>query len=350
MACAATICRDVDAHQMIRMQSVDELEAYPAQYAPFMEFTESFGDHCVRMRKDYQWGGMVQLQAIAEVSRRIIRVYRSDEPEHRGLYTDYLPQRSAPIGECVEILYDYHGSHYWYIQKDMMPVAAQHCDRRSMLSALDKWQTLWVKEIDESALCEKMVHAHKAAAHYWIKCVMTASTRKWRQSVLDSRCRQLQWRQIRVELLAQLHFRERYLVASLNHIRQTASRLRDQVDKSVTEVMNLSRDDPMPIYLEVASQDSHGADVATLARMFMPGGMGGGSDDASGKASASSRLWLRLHVLSLQRRKVARGRVRLWSAFDQFWWSVTLPQSAHWRIRLEARKIYRSLSNSQSDG
>ena len=168
--------------------------------------------------------------------------------------------------------------------------------------------------------------------------------------MLDSRCRQLQWRQIRVELLAQLHFRERYLVASLNHISQTASRLRDQVDKSVTEVMNLSRDNPMPIYLEVASQDSHGADVATLARMFMPGGMGGGSDDASGKASASSRLWLRLHVLSLQRRKVARGRVRLWSAFDQFWWSVTLPQSAHWKIRLEAQKIYRSLSNSQSDG
>jgi len=137
MACAATICRDVNAHQLVRSRSVDEMEAHPEQYSPFMECDEGFGEHCVRMRKQFQWGGMVQLQAVSEASRRVIRVYRSNEPQHRQLYTDYSPQRSTPVGDCVEILYDYHGSHYWYIQRDMTSLVAQHYGRRSMSSALD---------------------------------------------------------------------------------------------------------------------------------------------------------------------------------------------------------------------
>ena len=277
-------------------------------------------------------------------------MYRSNEPQHRQLYTDYSPQRSTPVGDCVEILYDYHGSHYWYIQRDMTSLAAQHYGRRSMSSALDAWLNLWVRQIDQTALCERVIYTHQAATHYWVRSVLTESTRRWRQSLSDSRCRHLQWHRIRVGLIAQLHFRERFLTASLRLIRKAASRLRNQVDKAICDVMVLASE-PMPVYLEVASQESSGADVATLARMFTPGGAFDEPDDTTGAGmgdSASSRLWLRLHVLSLQRRKVTDGRVRLWSVFDQFWWAVTLPNSAHWRIRLGARKIYRSLSNSQS--
>ena len=113
MSCAAVIHGDADAHALVRQRAVQEMEANPGVYMPFTEENEDFGKHCARMRRPRQWGGMVQLQAIAETYRRVIRVYRSDEPQHRQLYTDYLPQRSCPINLVpMEILYDLHGSHY----------------------------------------------------------------------------------------------------------------------------------------------------------------------------------------------------------------------------------------------
>ena len=187
------ICLDVNAHQLVSSRSVDEMETHPEQYSPFMECDESFGDHCVRMRRQFQRGGMVQLQAIQEVSKRVSRVYTSNEPQHRQLYTNYSPQRSTPVGDCVEILYDYHGSHYWYIQKDTASLAAQRYDRRSMSSALDIWQTLWGRQIYQTALRERLIYTHQAATHYWVRSVLTDSTRRWRQSLSDGRCRHLRW-------------------------------------------------------------------------------------------------------------------------------------------------------------
>ena len=115
LACSGAIWGDTEVHQTLKQHSVDELETHSDSYSPFMEEDEPFEAHCARMRRQRQWGGMIQLQAIAELTQRVIIVYRSNEPKDRPISTRYAPQRQLPIGSPVEILYDWHYKHYWYV-------------------------------------------------------------------------------------------------------------------------------------------------------------------------------------------------------------------------------------------
>ena len=66
LACSRAIWGDTGMHQTLRQHSVDELKTHSDTYSPFMEEDVPFEAHCARMRRQRQWGGMVQLQAIAE--------------------------------------------------------------------------------------------------------------------------------------------------------------------------------------------------------------------------------------------------------------------------------------------
>jgi len=227
------------------------MEANPGVYMPFTEENEDFDMHCARMRRPRQWGGMVQLQAIAETYRRIIRVYRSNEPQHRQLYTDYLPQRSSPINLTpMEILYDLHGSHYWYIQGDLMPRAKRMYDRHLLLEAIDKWQTLWVRMIDQTAGTSVMIRSHRTAVAHWNERVMSAALVEWKFTRRLAPF--MQRRRARKGIQADLHFQGRVVRRAFMHIRRFTSQLRDHVVDAINKVVRM-KDGPMPLYLELAS-------------------------------------------------------------------------------------------------
>ena len=141
-----------------------------------------------------------------------------------------------------------------------MPRAKRQYDRHLLLEAVDKWQTLWVRMVDQIAGTYVLIRSHRAAVAHWNERVVSAALVEWKFTRRLAPF--MQRRRVRKEIRADLHFQGRVVRRAFMHIRRFTSQLRDHVVDAINEVVRM-KDEPMPIYLELASQENV-LDVTTL--------------------------------------------------------------------------------------
>ncbi|KAJ3358943.1 OTU domain-containing protein 6B [Allomyces javanicus] len=110
---------DASTYTTLRQLAAQHLRKHPDEYRPFL-VDEATGDmltddgfraYCTKIESTAEWGGQIELRALAEALRRPIAVYQSSSPDPLVLGAEF-----GPIDQALRVSYHQHqyglGEHY----------------------------------------------------------------------------------------------------------------------------------------------------------------------------------------------------------------------------------------------